>query len=807
MKKFIVLTFCLIVTICLVLVSCGEESIIESQSEIESVCISSESEKENESKLSQFTGITFNDKVVDYDGKAHKIEISGAPSFATVQYSNAGPFVNAGTYTVNVTISASGYETLQLSAKLTINKIDFVGVEFNDAEFNYDGNAHEITISGSLPSTASVTYSSNVNGITNSAVEIGAYTVTATITDQNYNTLELTAELKITATEDERFMAFANNGTLYFQNALDDDEFYLYDFNSSEVKRIGGENALDVIAYSDNGVAFASKSLFMSSIKTATYDGTTLNVETVLTENARYIQIKGQLVYYCKNGLTNNSSGIYVADCSSSEPTITCLSVGKAHYLTMVGNVLYFADGTNGNKLSKINVTGANQTRSVVVDEKINNLTYFNGTLYYTVNNLLGDYIEKYTISSNARRKLTSDAGTALTVIGDKIYYVNVDKISSKFIGKGIYCVSTSPLSNNNSAGTKLIDGGEMGVCSLTTDGTDLYYYDVNGYKLMQYDISSQSKTNLLEGFVKPEDPTPISTGSKVAEYGGNIYYLDIWDGKTLRCYKPSTGENYRITNNKVVDFSIIGDVLYVNMVSFLVNNDTYKVNLKTGGQLEKINNYSSFDICSDGQYVYYIEENAAGAKTAIHQCKLDGSEDEIIYDKGVTNLRVVGNFLYFVDGSNIHAFNLKTKTDETVKVNGREIHTDCFDTDGTYLYYRDMYGLAWSSKRLARCKLDGSEDVKIVDSGVDPTEIKCVSGYVYFYTDTLTGKNGLYRVSTDVSKTTEPTAILEAKDYYAMNFAVVGNNIYFVNYKDQITGNARLYHYVIGNEDPKLIK
>ena len=181
--------------------------------------------------------------------------------------------------------------------------------------------------------------------------------------------------------------------------------------------------------------------------------------------------------------------------------------------------------------------------------------------------------------------------------------------------------------------------------------------------------------------------------------------------------------------------------------------------------------------------------------------------QDEIVYDKGVTNLRLVGNTLYFVDGSNIHAFNLTTKTDDIISIDGREIHTDCFDTDGTYLYYRDMYGLAWTSKRLARCKLDGSQDVKIVDDGVDPIEIICKNGFVYFYTDTLTGKNGLYKVSANVSKPTAPIEILSSSDYYAMNFAVVGDDIYFVNYKDQLTGNAHLYRFTQGEEYPELIK
>jgi hypothetical protein len=146
-------------------------------------------------------------------------------------------------------------------------------------------------------------------------------------------------------------------------------------------------------------------------------------------------------VYFVINGLTNEKSGIYKLDCSNQDTaTPVCLSVGKARHLTLVGDTLYFADGNNSNKLSKISAKGGeNQTRTLVVDEKIHNLVHYDGVLLYTVNGILDDYIEKYTISNNARKKLTSDAGQSLTVVGDKLYYVNVDLFSTNFIGQGIY--------------------------------------------------------------------------------------------------------------------------------------------------------------------------------------------------------------------------------------------------------------------------------------------------------------------------------------------------------------------------------
>lgn len=754
-----------------------------------------------------FTGIVFDDKTVDYDGEDYTINATGAPAFATVTYSNHGPFVNADTYEIGVSVSADNYNTYQDTATLTINKIDFTGITFTDKTEEYDGLAKEIVISGTLPSTADVVYTSDVSGVTNSATEIGVYNVTATITERNHNRLVLNAKLTIKATDEERFMAFSENGMLFFQNAMDDNELYVYDSANSALERVSGDIVLDLIPYGQDGVMYVSKTLFMSSIKTSSYDGTDTAGETILTESARYIQADGTVVYYVINGLTQNQSGIYKTDFTESEPVTTCLSVGKAKYLKLDGTKLYFADGNNGYKLSCINTTGTNQTRTLLVDEKINNLTVDSGALYYTVNNLLGNYIEKYTISTQSRRKLTIDAGESLTIVGDYLYYVNVDVFTTTVIGNGIYRVNTSPLVDYNLSGSPVIEAGDLGLCSLASDGECLYYYDVDGYKLMRYDINTELATNLLEDFEKPVDSTPISTGSKVVAYGGNIYYLDIWDGKALRCYNPTTGVNYRMTTEKAVDFAIINGVLYVNTVSNLVNNDTYYVDLKVGGTLEKLNAYSAYDFCSDGTYLYYVEENASGARTAVHKCNLDGTDDTIIYDKGVTNLRVVGNCLYFIDGSNIHSFDMTTSTDTTVKVDSREIHTDAFDTDGTYLYYRDMYGVLYANKRLARCRLDGTDDVKLVSEDTDPIHIVYQDGYVYYYTDTNAGYNGLYRVSASASANTTPTVILTAGTYYAKNFAIVDGTIYFVDYKSQIAGNAHLYQLTIGETEPELIR
>ena len=137
-----------------------------------------------------FKGITFEGGTFDYDGEAHSIYVTGAPSFATVTYTNNNQ-VNAGAYTVKATISAPNYETLTRSAVLKINKATFTGITFEDATFDYDGETHSIYVTGA-PSFATVSYSGNGKSAA------GTYTVTASISAENYTTLTKTATMKIT---------------------------------------------------------------------------------------------------------------------------------------------------------------------------------------------------------------------------------------------------------------------------------------------------------------------------------------------------------------------------------------------------------------------------------------------------------------------------------------------------------------------------------------------------------------------------------------------------------------------------------
>lgn len=756
-----------------------------------------------------FEGITLNGKTVTYDGNEHKLEAQGVPEFAKITYSNNGPFINAGEYEVSILVTAEGYHDFTQTAKLKIVNADLQNISFSDAIFEYDGLEKRIDITGNIPNNAIVTYTSDVPGIQNIATEIGEYNITALIQVPNFNDLTLNAKLTIKAVDDERYIK-ASGDTLFFQNALDENKLYAYNFNESNLAKVSNDNAVAMEVYDDNSIIYVSKSILTSSIKMADYDDVTNKTSkaSLLNKNARYIQVgNSTTIYYVINGLLNSNSGIYKADLSGEEPTITLLSEGKAKYLQLVGDKLYFADGTNGYKLSSISVNGENQSRSLLLDEKINNLYINEGDLYFTVNNLLGDYIAKYNIESSTLRKLTIDAGIDFVFIGNYLYYINLDFFTSSIIGNGIYRVSKDSLTDNLLPGEKVIEGGEMGLCSLTSYGESLIYYDVNGYKLMNYSVKDKTYSNILEGFVKPVDPAPTSFGSDVEAANGLIYYLDIFDEKTLHSYNPITKANYRLTSEKVDNFSIIGDYIYYNMVSYGVNNDTYRMNYKTGDVPQLVNTFDSKEVVSDGKYIYYVERNAAGVSTSIHKANMDGSNDFIIFNYGADNLVLDNGTLYFCAKPNLVQTIMKienvanvTTQQEKICVND-DYACDVFTIHNGIIYFRQNYGVGYFKHRLAKMNIDGTGYAEMVTSSTDPTEIIVYEGYVYYANGADTANDfELYRISLN-GKDGQQEKLTTNK--FVSSICAYDGKIYFVNYHlVGLEGDSNLYSISTSTKD-----
>lgn len=158
-------------------------------------------------------GIQILDSTVSYDGLGHtiKVDTNGheATEEITIYYHLDGEtnwkvvnpsFVDAGIYKIHVRVCIIGYQFIEKVATLTIEKIDFTDISFNNYVGVFDGKYHGITING-LDNYEGIkvyyTNNSNILGSQSSLgwsetpivhKNVGSYVIYVMISLKNYNT-------------------------------------------------------------------------------------------------------------------------------------------------------------------------------------------------------------------------------------------------------------------------------------------------------------------------------------------------------------------------------------------------------------------------------------------------------------------------------------------------------------------------------------------------------------------------------------------------------------------------------------------
>ena len=134
---------------------------------------------------------------------------------------------NAGLYRAKITAVSNSNYTITGASNLyldwQIDKADISGITMNDRTVTYSGEEYAISVSGNLSQygdIVSVSYSITPQGSSsNGAINAGSYTVSATLTNQNYNSLTLQASLVINkASLSLSWKDFANGSALSTDN-------------------------------------------------------------------------------------------------------------------------------------------------------------------------------------------------------------------------------------------------------------------------------------------------------------------------------------------------------------------------------------------------------------------------------------------------------------------------------------------------------------------------------------------------------------------------------------------------------------
>ena len=140
-------------------------------------------------ELPVVSGVTFADATVVYDGLTHSLAIEGTlPEGITVEYINNDK-INAGSYIVEAKFFYGDIELegQSLRAKLKIEKAtaDLSGISFAGKTVLYNGEAHSLSIAGTLPDYATVSY------VGNGQTTPGSYKVLAVFNlGSNYESVE-----------------------------------------------------------------------------------------------------------------------------------------------------------------------------------------------------------------------------------------------------------------------------------------------------------------------------------------------------------------------------------------------------------------------------------------------------------------------------------------------------------------------------------------------------------------------------------------------------------------------------------------
>ena len=764
------------------------------------------------------TGLSLDGATATYDGAEHSIILIGdAPAGSTVSYTGGengkNGATNAGNYPITVTVEHKNYNTFTSTANLVIKKLDFVNLEFKGASFTYDTELHEITLTGNVPGDVLIVYTGGENG-KNGATNVGSYTITVTVQHKNYNTFTATAVLNITTSE-ESLSVFFSDGNVYFQNTLD--EKYLYTYDGNGVKYVGRDNPSSVIEVGGQ-LYYVATGLLSSGIYQ--YDPVTSKSQC-LYEASSIDQIvsDGTYIYYNVNKLIGGSdeNGIYrvkIADLENGDADVvpTRITNVKTGDMVYAEGRIYFSNKADGGKLYSVSASATNATPAKLYDYKISDLITDGTKIYFvreiTLTNLsMGAAIYSINVSdglntlqdddSNKVVKITMSKGKYLTIIGDYIYFVNTDMVTSAIFGDGIYRANKDGSSwigdalVNLAGATKVVDGADDSIFGLATDGETLYYYRANTKHLFSYDIDAEKETDLMADFVPPEkEELILSTHERAEVYNGEIYYVNMKDGGKLYKYNVTTGLDIRITNLPVSDFAINDGVIYYSAARLLVNYDFYCMNLTTGEMKllskEKCSNFSFHDgkmyfTCFSGKNTLNVLDLETLTVTEIFG--KDIVTDGKSVDDGLT--AVYNGKVYFVADNLLYAYDVSAGSFSVVNKNVKPSEYLIYDgkilmmnTDGANK--AAIYDIA-SDTLYTVAELKGS-----LATAFQPDDIRSFFVYkneLYYYRNITVGSpnKGLYKVVKN-GNAYEAVLVDDMEGYSMCEAMVIGDKVYFLD-------------------------
>ncbi len=207
-----------------------------------------------------------------YDGTVKNVSAKLNHEETALTYSPAQGYTEAGTYPIVISAEETdNYLSASKNVSLEIENAEIEGVVFEDDTFTYDGTTHSIFVEN-LPEGATVKYADN------GQINAGNYKVSATVSQENYNNLELNADLVIKKAEAiitaDATQTFTYDGTVQNVSAILNHEEAQLTFSPQQGYTAAGTYPVTISAEETDNYLSASKNVSLE-IKNAEIEGVT----------------------------------------------------------------------------------------------------------------------------------------------------------------------------------------------------------------------------------------------------------------------------------------------------------------------------------------------------------------------------------------------------------------------------------------------------------------------------------------------------------------------------------------------------
>jgi hypothetical protein len=273
------------------------------------------------------------------------------------------------------------------------------------------------------------------------------------------------------------------------------------------------------------------------------------------------------------NSVSNIEANFAITPGSLVDPGAITSEI-KASLVIQSGNLLYYSNWSDGDKLYKMNLDGTGSKK--IVDDSVSELLLSNNIIYYA-NESDQDKMYTINIDGTGRKKLLDERAYNLDLLGNLIYYID----------------SNSNIATLNISSGKKISLNLKSRC-FDSDGTYIYYEDYS----LKHVLSSVKVDGSNYGRVSEDFPMNIASQSGVA------YYINGWDNNKI--YKISSDGSSRI---KLNDYRSSNLTLDNGWIYYINNSDYDKIyKIKVDGSSSTIVSSESFvkNFNIAGNYIFF---------------------------------------------------------------------------------------------------------------------------------------------------------------------------------------------------------